>query len=191
MKISKDHLEIYFEYGVDVSNRCIFMTNEVDHESIGHVVKGLYMMDNQNQKHDPIELRICSYGGNVYDMFALHDVTRTLKSPVHTMGMGKVMSAAVLLVACGKQGNRWAGENTSFMIHMPSWDSEDQKLHDHRVDVKEVERLWDRWYKLMAAYTTKDSKFWRDLCNRRDDVFFDAQEAQEWGIIDHIWDEKG
>jgi ATP-dependent Clp protease protease subunit len=191
MKITKDNLEIYFEYGVDIANRCIFMTDDVDSDSIGAVIKGLYMMENQNVKHDPIELRICSYGGNVYDMFALHDVTRTLKCPVHTMGMGKVMSAAVLLVACGKKGNRWAGANTSFMVHVPSWDTIDQKMHDHKVDVKEADRLWDSWYNLMQRYSKKESSFWRKLCDKREDVYFDAYQAQEWGIIDHIWDEKG
>lgn len=190
MKVSKDHLEIYFEYGVDIANRCIFMTDEVDADSMGTVIKGLYMMENQNNDKKPIELRICSYGGSVYDMFALHDVTRTLKSPVHTMGMGKVMSAAVLLVACGEEGNRWAGANTSFMVHVPSWDAPEQKLHDHRIDVKESERLWDIWYKLMERYTKKDIAFWRKLCNKRDDIYFDAYQAQEWGVIDHIWDEK-
>ncbi len=190
MKVSKDHLEMYFEYGVDVANRCIFMTNDVDEESIGAVIKGMYLMENQNVEKKPIELRICSYGGHVYDMFALHDVTRTLKSPVHTMGMGKVMSAAVLLVACGKPDERWAGANTTFMVHMTSWDAPEQKWHDHKIDVDESKRLWDCWYGLMGKYTKRDAAFWKRLCNKRDDVYFDASTAQEWGVIDHIWDEK-
>lgn len=190
MRVSKDHLEVYFNHGVDIANRCIFLISEVEEESINPIVKGLYLMENESNSSLPIELRICSYGGNVYDMFALHDVTRTLRCPVHTMGMGKVMSAAVLLVACGEKGNRWAGPNTTFMIHVPSWDAPDQKLHDHRIDVKEGERVWNVWYSLMAEYTSKDEAFWKRLCNKRDDVYFDAYKAQEWGIVDHIWDEK-
>jgi ATP-dependent Clp protease protease subunit len=190
MRIPKDQLEMYFGYGVDIVNRCIFLSSEIDEESVAHVIKGLYLMENQNQEYKPIELRISSYGGSLYDMFALHDVTRTLKSPVYTMGMGKVMSAAVLLVACGNKKNRWAGGNTSFMIHIPSWCADNQKLHDHRIDLKETERLWERWYKLMARYTNRDIGFWKRLCNKRDDVFFDSDQAQEWGLIDHIWDEK-
>jgi ATP-dependent Clp protease protease subunit len=189
-KISKDWVEAYFDYGVDNANRCIFLSDDVDQESIGHVIKGLYLMENENDT-SPIELRICSYGGHVYDMFALHDVTRTLKSPVHTMGMGKVMSAAVLLVACGEENKRWAGANTSFMIHVPSADAQDDmNLHEFKIEVKEMERLWDRWYALMAKYTKKDAKFWKSLCNKKTDVYFDADQAQEWGVIDHIWDEK-
>ncbi len=189
-KISKDWVEAYFQYGIDIANRCIFLTDEVTEESIGHVVKGLYMMDSQNNNNDPIELRISSHGGDIYEMFGLHDVTRTLKSPVYTMGMGKVMSAAVLLLACGEKKNRWAGANTSFMIHVPSWDEGFQTLHGHKIDVTECERLWDRWYKLMGHYTKRDEKFWRKQCARKMDIYFDAETALEWGIIDNIWDEK-
>ena len=190
MKIPKDQLEIYFDHGVDIANRCIFIQGDIGEDTISAVIKGMYLMENQNSTKDPIELRICSYGGDVYDMFALHDVTRTLKSPVHTMGMGKVMSAAVLLVACGERGERWAGANTSFMIHVPSWESDYKRQHDHKIDVKESERLWNNWYELMGAYTAKDAAFWRKECNKRDDVYFDAYTAQKWGVIDHIWDEK-
>ena len=190
VRINKDQLDVYFSYGVDIANRCIFLSDDITDENAGHIIKGMYLMENQNDKHDPIELRISSCGGSVYDMFAIHDVTRTLKSSVHTMGMGKVMSAAILLIACGEKDNRWAGANTSFMIHAPSWDSPDQKLHDHKIDLKESERLWNQWYKLMSKYTNKDEKFWRNLCNKRDDIYFDAEKAQEWGLIDHIWEEK-
>lgn len=190
MRISKDQFESYFQYGIDIPNRCVFLTSEIDEESVSHVIKGMRLMENQNQKHDPIELHISSYGGDIYDMFALHDVTRTLHSPVHTMGLGKVMSAAVLLVACGQKGNRWSGENTTFMIHVPSWDSPSQKIHDHVISVNEVKRLWDSWYKLMARYSNRDVAFWKRQCNKRDDLYFDAYRAQEWGIIDHIWSEK-
>lgn len=189
-KISKDWVDAYFQYGVDVNNRCIFLFGDIDEESIGYVIQGLYLMDNQNDKHDPIELRICSYGGSMDDMFALHDVTRTLKSPVRIMGMGKVMSAAILIVACGEEGDRWAGPNTCFMIHPPSWDSPDAKMFEHESLVANTKKQWGRWYDLMAEYTNKDAKFWRQKCEGKSDFYFDAQQAQEWGLIDHLWDQK-
>ena len=191
MRIPKDQLEIYFEYGADIMNRCLFLIGDIDEERIGCVIKGLYFMENQTERYEPIELRISSDGGDIYDMMALHDVTRTLRSPVHTMGVGKVMSSAVLLLACGEKGNRWAGPNTSFMVHVPSWDAKNDSMHSHKIAVDEVSRLWNNWYKLMAQYTNKDSGFWKRLCNKKEDVYFDAYQAQEWGVIDHIWDEKG
>lgn len=44
-------------------------------------------------------LILSTYGGSVHDMFALYDAVQMLKSvtDVATIGMGKVMSAGVLL----------------------------------------------------------------------------------------------
>lgn len=189
MRISKDWIDAYFNYGVDVKNRHIFLTDDIDNETAGNVIKGMYLMENEN-KTGPIELRVMCYGGDVYHMYALHDATKTIKCPIHTMGLGTVMSAAVLLVACGEKGQRWAGDNTTFMIHVPSWDKTYTAQHHHKIEVEESERLWKRWYVLMGRYTNKDSKFWERLCNKKVDIYFDAEQALEWGIIDQIWSEK-
>lgn len=189
MKISKDWVEAYFEYGVDVQNRCIFLSDDVNETSIGNVIKGLYLMEADNSEK-PIEVRIMSYGGDIFDMFGLHDVTRTLKCPVHTMGMGKVMSAAILLLACGERGQRWAGPNTGFMIHIPSMSDEDGKTHEIRSSLDFTDLMWKRWYELMEKYTNKPISHWKRLCAKNADVYFTADEALEWGLIDHMWDEK-
>ncbi len=189
MKISKDWVDAYFEYGVDVKNRCIFLTNDIDHDTVSNVLKGMYLMEHEDSTK-PIELRIMSYGGDVYHMFAVHDATKTLRSPVHTFGLGTVMSAAVLLIACGEKGQRWAGENTTFMIHVPSWHKEYTAQHHHRIEVEESERLWERWYELMGKYTKQEAKFWKRLCDKKIDVYFGAEQALEWGVVDNIWSEK-
>lgn len=189
MKISKDWVEAYFEYGVDVANRCIFLSADVDQESIGHVIKGLYLMEAEDASK-PVEVRIMSYGGDIFDMFGLHDVTRTLKCPVYTMGMGKVMSAAVLLLACGEKEHRWAGPNTGFMIHVPSMIDEEGKTHEVQSSLDFTKLMWKRWYELMEKYTSKPASHWRRLCNKNADVYFSADEALEWGLIDNLWDEK-
>lgn len=187
-RISNNLLETYFEYGIDIKNRCIFLHGEITEESSVNIIKGLYLMDHEN--HDPIELRICSPGGDIYEMFGIHDVTRTLFSPVHTVGIGRVMSAAVLLVACGEKGQRWAGPNTSFMVHVPSWQMENTTLHNHKIESVEVDRMWERWYDLMGNYTNQNAVFWKRICNKKVDVYFDAQAALEYGIIDEIWNQK-
>lgn len=189
-RLNKDLLDAYFLYGVDTANRRVFLTEtEGDGLSVGHVIKGLYLMENQNEKV-PIELHIASYGGDICDMFALHDTIRTLNSPVHTTGMGKVMSAAVLVLACGEQGHRWAGENTSFMVHLP-WDDWGQKnVAQIDLDIKYTKKIWDNWYSLMAKYTKQPESHWKKLCSKQGDAYFNADDALKWGVIDAIWDEK-
>jgi ATP-dependent Clp protease protease subunit len=187
-RISKDWVDAYFDYGVDVINRKVFLFDDVDSTSIGAVIKGLYLMEAENTK--PIELFIGSFGGSEYDMFALYDVCRTLKSPIHTTAIGKCMSAAPLLVAAGEEGYRWATPNTFFMVH-EAWEEFGVKRMDElELDLKHYKQMGVRWGELMGRHSQKPAKFWLDLCKKSGDTYFDAKQALAWGLIDDIWDEK-
>jgi ATP-dependent Clp protease protease subunit len=184
-RISKDWVDAYFEYGVDVANRKVFLFDDVDSSSIGAVIKGLYLMETQDSTK-PIELFVGSFGGSEYEMFALYDVCRTLVSPVHTTAIGKCMSAAPLLVAAGEEGNRYATPNTFFMVH-EAWEEFGAKRMD---ELKHYKQMGSKWGELMGRHSKKPAKFWLDLCRKSGDTYFNAEQALEWGLIDHIWDEK-
>jgi ATP-dependent Clp protease protease subunit len=188
-RISKDWVDAYFAYGVDVANRKVFLFDDVDSNSIGAVIKGLYLMEAQTDKK-PIELFVGSFGGSEYDMFALYDVCRTLVSPIHTTAIGKCMSAAPLLVAGGEEGHRYATPNTMFMVHEAWEDFGAKRMDELKIDLKHYDELAYRWGKLMEKHSKKSSKFWLDLCKKAGDTYFNAEKALEWGLIDHIWDEK-
>lgn len=188
-RITKDWIDAYFDYGVDKQNRRIFMFDGVDENSIGTVIKGLYYMDAESTEK-PIELFIGSFGGSEYEMFALYDTIRTLKAPIHTTAIGKCMSAAPLLVACGEPGHRYATPNTWFMVHQ-SWDEFGAKRTDElKRDLEHYDDMAKNWYNLMATHTNVSAKVWRSRCEKAGDTYFSAEQAQEWGLIDHIWNEK-
>jgi ATP-dependent Clp protease protease subunit len=189
MRISKDWVDAYFQYGVDINNRRVFLFDGVDEDSIGHVIKGLYLME-ANSTDKPIELFIGSFGGSEYEMFALYDVIGTLKTPIHTTAIGKCMSAAPLLVARGEPGHRYATPNTWFMVHQ-SWGEWGEKDTDTlKREVEHYDDMEKRWVDLMAKHTKQPAKFWLRKSREKGDVYFDAYKAQEFGLIDHIWDEK-
>lgn len=190
-RISKEWVDAYFAHGVDVANRRVFLFEGVEEDSIGTVVKGLYFMDSQNkEKKEKIELFVGSFGGSEYEMFALYDVIQTLKSPIHTVAMGKCMSAAPLLVAAGCPGERWATPNTWFMVHQ-GWDEFGEKRYDDlQRDITHMKEMGKVWYALMEKHTKKNAAFWKRLCDKSGDTYFDAQQALEWGIVDSLWDEK-
>jgi ATP-dependent Clp endopeptidase proteolytic subunit ClpP len=196
-KISKDWVDAYFQYGVDVKNRRVFLFDDVGADSIGHVIKGLYLMEadvtvaqRESGNIPKIEIFIGSFGGSEYEMFALYDVIRTLESPIHTIAMGKCMSAAPLLVACGNPGHRYATPNTWFMVHQ-SWEEWGEKRVDSMMkDLRHYQDMGRRWYDLMERHTKRDAKFWRRECEKTGDKYFDAEVAEELGLIDHIWDEQ-
>lgn len=186
---TKEWVEAYFDYGIDRANRRVFLFDGIEDLAIGNVIKGLYYMDSANSTR-PIELFIGSFGGSEYEMFALYDVIRTLKAPIHTTAIGKCMSAAPLLVACGQKGYRFATPNTWFMVHQ-SWDDFGAARVDEMAkNIEHFNAMTARWDELMAIHTKKNRTFWHHWVKSVGDKYFDAYKAQELGIIDHIWDEK-
>lgn len=187
-KDTKDSIEAALEYGIDIIGRRIFLHGDVDGDSIGRTIRGLYLLDNQS--NDKIELYVSSFGGDLEEVFALHDVTRTIDSPVHTIALGRCQSAAPLLVACGFKGERWATENTRFMLHNSHVSDVDGTPEQVAAYNDEIKRLGSIYNSLLARYTVKPKRFWDRLQTKSTDYYFDAYEAKELGLIDKVWIQK-
>lgn len=187
-KIDKDWVDAYFDNGVDVTNRRVFLDQDIDAETISPVVKGLYLMETID-KTSPIEMFISSYGGCVYEALAVYDIMNTIKCPIHTFGYGKIMSAAVLLIAAGEPGHRWISPHVSFMHH--DWSAGvEGKAQELQILVKHYEDIGQKWTKLLASHTEKDQRWWNHRAKKPADFYFTAEEALEWGVADSMWVEK-
>lgn len=186
-KLDKEWVDAYFEHGVDIVNRRVFI-GDIDSESVDKVIKGLYLMETAS-KTEPCEMFISSYGGTIYDALALYDIMKTMQCPIHTFAYSKCMSAAPLLLAAGEPGHRWVAAHVSLMHH--DWSDEMEgrgvKL---REDVKHSEELGKQWTHLLAKHSSKDFKWWDLRGKKASDFYFSANDAIEWGIADAIWSEK-
>jgi len=183
-----DELTAALEKGVDVKNRRIFLHGDVEEDTIGLAIRAMYLLSDMNK--EPVELFVTSYGGELDEAFALHDVTRTIKVPVHTVALGKCMSAAPLLVACGKRGERWATAHTQFMLHDVTLDELEGSPVAITAHVEAARIQMVKYAELLARYTSKPKSHWTRMFAGRADRFFGADEALEWGMIDGIWQEK-
>lgn len=183
-----DELTAALEKGIDIKGRRIFLHAAVDEDSIGLAIRAMYLLSDMSK--EPIELFVCSYGGELDEAFALHDVTRTIKVPVHTVALGKCMSAAPLLVACGQRGERWASEHTQFMLHDCALEIEEGSPVAITAHVEAAKAQMIRYAELLGKYTNKPKSYWTRMFGQRADKFFSAEDAQEWGLIDQIWSEK-
>lgn len=183
-----DELAAALDKGIDVKGRRIFLHGNVDEDTIGLAIRGMYLLADLN--NEPIELFVMSYGGDLDEAFALHDVTRIIKVPVHTVALGKCMSAAPLLVACGKRGERYASENCQFMLHDCSLDAGEGSPTYISAHVEAARAQMVRYAELLAKYTDKPKRHWTRMFQMRSDKFFSAEEALDWGLIDSIWAEK-
>lgn len=188
----KAALEAALAHGIDVNGRRIFLHGDVAEGSIATAIRGLYLLSDYDPSK-PIDLYVSSYGGDLDEAFALHDVTRTIHADVHTCALGKCQSAAPIIVASGKRGQRWATESTTFMVHDAQMDfgAEESDYPANIIAGAEVTRaMMDRYAALMGRYTKKPKRFWTSIFKGKIDRFFDATEAETWGVIDGIWKEK-
>lgn len=183
----KDWVDAYFENGVDVANRRVFI-GDIDDVSVDFAIKGLYLMDTES-KTKPCEMFVSSYGGTLYDALALYDIMNTLSCPIHTFAYGKCMSAAPLLLAAGVPGHRWVAPHVSFMHH--DWSAElDGTGSQIEATVKHYEEIGKTWTALLAKHSNKDQRWWNVRAKKPADFFFSAGDAIDWGLADHIWVEK-
>ena len=86
--------------------RTLFLCDEIDEAETTNLIKKIILLDSINNK--PIKLFINSCGGSSYDALALYDVMRKCKSPIHTVALGKAMSAAAWILLAGTNGKRSA-----------------------------------------------------------------------------------
>ena len=101
--------------------RVIGLFSDVSDEKVAELIHALIYLDEVNRitKDDkPVEFYISTYGGSADDMFGMYDIMRVIRerTEIHTFGLGKVMSAGVLLLASGTKGKRCIGKNCRVMV---------------------------------------------------------------------------
>ncbi len=170
--------------GVDLVHRQLWLHGEIDTASVSKVMRGLTMM--AQLSYEPIELNICSEGGDVEETFGLVDLIRSLPVQVATVGWGRVMSAAPMLLASGDVGQREAGRHTQFMLHHMSVTSAYESHQGLAGLASATKEAQSRYCDLLAEVTTMPKAHWSRQMRAGRDVFFSAQQALDWGLIDAI-----
>lgn len=137
--------------------------------------------------YTPIDFLISTYGGAASEMFAVYDVMRRVKvdCPIRTFGFGKVMSAGVLLLAAGTKGERHIGANCRIMIHGVI-SGQHGHLSDVENEFEEAKMTQKQYVSALAESTDMTAAYIKKLINRKTNVYLDAQQALELGIVDKI-----
>jgi ATP-dependent Clp endopeptidase proteolytic subunit ClpP len=135
----------------------------------------------------PIDFYIATGGGNVAEMFAIYDVMRLVReeTPIHTIGIGKVLSAGVLLLAAGTKGERRIGKHCRLMLHRVLT-GESGSLHNIQASVKEAEIMEYMMFEALVEETNLTMKQVKKIVSKNLDAYFSAEEAVEMGIADII-----
>jgi len=135
----------------------------------------------------PIEFLISTPGGNADDMFALYDIMRVVreKCDIVTYGLGKVMSAGVLLLASGSKGKRKIGKNCRVMIHSVVAGSSGS-FHNLQNEMSEIKYMQTAYINALSAETNMTVSQLKKMIGKKVNVYLSAEEAVKLGIADII-----
>lgn len=139
------------------------------------------------QTIQPIELVLSTHGGSAEEMFAIYDVMRNVKKDcdIITRGLGKVMSAGVLLLAAGTKGQREIGRYCRVMIHS-AVGGYAGSLHNLENEMEEVRHIQEQYVKALVDETKMTSKQLKKMLEKKVNIYLSADEAVKYGIADLI-----
>ena len=139
------------------------------------------------EKQLPIEMIVSTFGGSALDMFGICDMMRVVEQdcPIITTGIGKVMSAGVLILASGTKGARQIGRNTRVMIHSIVGGTHGD-MHSIENEVEEMRWIQERYIETLASETDMTKRMIRKLLSKKINIYLDAQQAVDYGIADII-----
>ena len=165
-----------------LKDRIVFIDGEINDAMADLVVAQILFLESENPEKD-ISIYINSPGGAVTAGLAIYDTMKYVKCDIQTICMGQAASMAAILLAGGTKGKRYALPSSRAMIHQPRGGVEGQES-DISILAKEIIRL----KKLSIEYLAKDTgkstdKIAEDI---ERDFFMSAQEAADYGVIDHV-----
>ena len=176
----------YDIYSRLLKERVIFLVGPIDDYVANVVVAQLLFLESENPDKD-INLYINSPGGVVTAGLAIYDTMRFLKPDVSTMVIGQAASMGSFLLAAGTKGKRYALPNSRVMIHQPSGGAQGQAT-DIEIQAKEILYLRRRLNEELAQNTGQPiERIERDV---ERDLFFNAQDAKAYGMIDAVLDRR-
>ena len=172
----------YDIYSRLLKERIVFVTVPIEDTMANIIVAQLLHLQHEDPEQD-IKMYINSPGGVVTAGLAIYDTMQNITPDVQTVSLGLCASMASVLLAAGAPGKRFALPNAEIMIHQGSAGFQGA-TPDIEIQARQVLRSTRRLNSILARHTGQP--YDRVEEDTRRDYFMTADEAKEYGIVDHI-----
>jgi ATP-dependent Clp protease protease subunit len=177
----------YDLYSRLLKDRIIFLGTPIDDFVANLTVAQLIHLESEDPDRE-INIYINSPGGMITAGMAIYDTMQYIRCPISTICFGQAASMAAVLLAAGTPGRRFALPNSRIMIHQPLGGVQGQAV-DIEIHAREILRLRREINQILSHHTGQPlDKIERDT---ERDFFMGAEEAKEYGIIDHVVVRRG
>jgi ATP-dependent Clp protease, protease subunit len=162
--------------------RIIWLGSEVRDSNANAICAQMLLLAAEDPDKD-IWLYINSPGGSVTAGMAIYDTMQFVKPDVATVAMGLAASMGQFLLSSGAQGKRYATPHSRIMMHQPSGGF-GGTVSDIRIQAELIMQMKRTLTELTAEQTGQSVEQIMKDADR--DRWFTAEEAKEYGFIDHV-----
>ncbi|MEW6226453.1 MAG: ATP-dependent Clp protease proteolytic subunit [Chloroflexota bacterium] len=162
--------------------RIIFLGSPVMDEMANAICAQLLLLAAEDPERD-IWLYINSPGGSVSAGLAIYDTMQFVANDVATVGLGLAASMGQFLLCAGSKGKRYATPHARVMMHQPSGGIGGTAA-DIAIQAEQMMFTRRTLQERIAFHTGQSYEKIEEDSDR--DRWFTAEEAKEYGFIDHV-----
>jgi ATP-dependent Clp endopeptidase proteolytic subunit ClpP len=192
-KIIRESIDRFFDYGIHVETRTIYMGSEdysengsetgTDHKMAEKIIKAIHILSTTPDK--PIKIIMNNLGGDWYHGMAMYDAIKSCPCHVTIEVMGYAMSMGSIILQAADE--RIIHPNANIMIH-DGYDAFSGHSKNFELWAEQSKKLRRKMYEIYSERTGKGIKYWEKRCTL--DFIMDAKEALSVGMVDSIAGEK-
>ncbi|RZS66120.1 ATP-dependent Clp protease proteolytic subunit ClpP [Agromyces ramosus] len=165
-----------------LKDRIIWLGSEVRDDNANEIAAKLLLLAAEDAKKD-IYLYVNSPGGSITAGMAIYDTMQFVPNDIVTVGIGMAASMGQLLLTAGTKGKRYITPNARVLLHQPHGGF-GGTASDIQTQAQLILDMKKRLAEITAAQTGKSVEQINADGDR--DRWFNAQEALEYGFVDHI-----
>ncbi|MDE2746828.1 MAG: ATP-dependent Clp protease proteolytic subunit [Chloroflexota bacterium] len=172
----------YDIYSLLLRERIIFLGTPIDDQIANVIVAQLLYLDREDPDRD-IQLYVNSPGGVITAGLAIYDTMQLIKADVSTICVGMSASMGTVLLSAGADGKRFALPHATIHMHQALGGARGQ-ASDIEIAAREILRNNETIRQILARHTGQPLD--RIAADTDRDFYLDAEQAQEYGLVDSV-----
>ena len=170
-----------------LQQRIIVLGQQVDDDIANRIAAQMLLLAAEDPAAD-IALYINSPGGSVTAGMAIFDTMEFIPCDVATYAMGLAASMGQFLLSAGQRGKRYALPHCQILMHQPSACVGGTES-DIAIQAELFRRHKQEMAQLISGHTGQPVE--KIIADFDRDRWFSAQEALEYGFVDHVISRAG
>ena len=165
-----------------LKDRIIFLGTQVEDSMANSITAQILLLSAEDPEKD-ITIYINSPGGSITAGMAIYDTMQFVPNDVSTIAMGLAASMGQFLLSAGTKGKRFALPHARVLMHQPSGGL-GGTASDIKIQAEQILHMKKQMAELIAQQTGQSLD--KITADSERDRWFTAQEAKEYGFIDHV-----